>query len=122
MYGKSIGEGIFGKFPCIRKLEFPNFKPLYLPYYWSDLGVQICKLLREKRASMELEIPGSEQLFPKIPKISNGHNFVVLRDNIVVFVLVFIGKTMAFRWNFPPRTSHKRDQLPVPKVAPNIGM
>jgi len=70
---------------------------------------------------MEWEIPGSEQLFPKI---SNGHNFVVLRDNIVMFVLVFIGKTRAFhwQWNFPPRMSHKRDQLPVPKVVPNIGM
>ena len=27
-YGKSINDGIFGKFPRIRKLEFPNFKPL----------------------------------------------------------------------------------------------
>jgi len=122
-YGKSIGNGILGKFPRIRKLEFPNFKPLYLPYYWSDLGVQICKWTRRKRTFLwNWKFPDRNNFFPKIPKISNGHNFVVLRDNIVVFVLVFIGKTRAFhwKWNFPPRTSHKRDQLPVPKVAANI--
>jgi len=75
----------------------------------------------DKDFPMELEIPGSGLLFPKI---SNGHNFVVLRDNIVMLVLVFIGKTRAFhwKWNFPPRTSHKRDKLSVPKVAPNIVM
>ena len=33
----------------------------------------------EEGFPMEWEIPGSEQLFPKI---SNGHNSLVLRDNI----------------------------------------
>jgi len=120
-YGKSIGNGILGKFPRIRKLEFPNFKPLYLPSYWSDLGVQICKWTRRKRTFLwNWKFPDRNNFL----KILNGHNFVVLRDSIVVFVLVFIGKTRAFhwKWNFPPRTSHKRDRLPVPKVAPNIVM
>jgi len=67
---------------------------------------------------------GGHRAAAKINQILKGRNFVVLRDNIVVFVLVFIGRTRAFhwKWNLPPRTSHNRDRLPVPKVAPNIGM
>jgi len=41
----------------------------------------------EEGFPIEWEIPKSEKLFGKIPKISNGHNFVILNDNIVVFVL-----------------------------------
>ena len=37
---------------------------------------------------MEWKIPRLEQLFGKIPKISNGHIFLILKDNIVVFVLI----------------------------------
>ena len=44
----------------------------------------------EEGFPMEREIPRSEQLFGKIPKISNGHNSFIFKDNIVVFELIML--------------------------------
>jgi len=92
-----------------KKVRIPKFQTAISPLLLVRFGRANMQIAQGgKGFPMEWEIPGSEQLFPKI---SNGHNSVVLRDNIVVFGLVFFRKTRAFhwKWNLPPRTSHSRD-------------
>ena len=111
--GESIGGGIFRKFPRIRKLEFPNFKLLYLSHLCTDSGVRICKLLRETRTSLWnwkfpdrnnfLKIfPLKDRRFGTVPKIpnghSNGHISAIYEPNMVMFIFKLRRISRAIQW------------------------
>jgi len=79
----------FWEIPTHKKVGIPKLQTAISPLLLDRFGRANMQMNQEEEGfPTEWEIPRSEQLFGKIPKISNGHNSFIFHPNIVVFGLI----------------------------------